>query len=106
MQGLRAVDQCLFGVRMEIRQDHVGTCDDALGSGMHHVENISRIPAASADGMRGVDAHGQMGQPPNHRNMGEINEIAVRITQVSFHAAKAKDDVVIAFAGQIFCRVQ
>ena len=44
----------------------------------------------------GIDAHRQARQPPHHRHVGEVDEVAVRIAEVGLHAAQAEDDAVVA----------
>ena len=52
--------------------------------------------------MRGVNADWHPRQPPHHRHVSEVDEVAMRIAHVGLDAPAREDDFVVAFARQVF----
>ena len=73
---------------------------------MHQVENVVGPAVATADRVRGIDAHRQVGEVAHCRHVAEIHQIAVRIAQIGLHATQAENDIAIALAGEILGSVE
>ena len=78
------------------------TGDDSLSGGVHDIKNSFRTDAARTERMRWIDAHRHARETPDHRRLGEIHKVAVRIAHARFDAAQSEHHFAIPFAGQIF----
>ena len=91
---------------MKIDKHHICTGDDALSGDVHDVEYPVRTSEAAADRMRRIDANRHSGQALDDRDVGKIDQVSVRVTDVGLHTAKSEDDFLVALARQILGRVE
>ncbi len=91
---------------MEVHQYHVSAGYHALCGDVHGVQYAVRRLVPGTDRVRGIDTDRHARQAFHHRHMGKVDKVAVWVTHVAFHAAQAEDHVAVAFAGEVFRRVQ
>ena len=56
--------------------------------------------------MRRIDANRHASKTFYDRNVREVDHVPMRIADVGLHSPKSKDDVLIAFAGEVFGGVE
>jgi len=103
---LAAVAQRLLRVRVEVHQHRRRARHDPLRRCVEDVRQPVRRIQAGADAVRRVDAHRQPGLAAHDRDVGEVDEVAVRVTEVRLDAAQAEHDPGVALAGDVLARVE
>src|SRR5581483_1287115 len=106
MERLWPVDQRLGRIGMEIDQNHVRARHHALGGDVEDIEDAFGSRSSRPDRMRGIDTHRHAGKTPHHRDVGEVDEVAMRIAHVRLHTAEAEHDAMVALARQVFGGVE
>lgn len=56
--------------------------------------------------MGGIDTDGHAGKALDHRDVGEVDEVTVRVAHIRFHSAQSENDATVAFTGQILGGVE
>ena len=87
---------------MHIDEQHICPGDDALRGNVKNIENAVGRRGTDADRVRRIDTYRHPRQPMDYRHMAKINQVAMRIAKVGFHAAKTKDNLRIAFRRTVF----
>ncbi len=101
-----AIHQGLGRGGMEIHQDHVRPCNDALGRGMHDITDAVRRHIAGSDGMGRIHTDGHPGEPLHHRDMGEVHKVSMRVAHAGLDAPQRENDIPVAFTGQVLGGIQ
>src|SRR5437870_2425821 len=101
-QRLRPIDQRLCGIRVEVDEHHVRARDHALRDDVKNIEQSVRRVRTCADRVRRIDAHRHPRQTLDGGHVREIDEIAMRIAHVRFHAPQAEDHLAVPLRRQIF----
>src|SRR6516162_9501601 len=91
---------------MEVYEQHVRAGDHRLRRDVLNVEDPVGRRLATADGVGWIDAYRQPRQSLNHRNLCDVDEIAMRIAEVRLHATQAEHDSAIPFARHVLASVE
>jgi len=105
-QRLRTINQRLWRIRVKIGQHHIGANDHRLGGYVKCIEYSLRRHCARSDRVARVDTNRHPGQAFDDRYVREIDKIAMRVTEIRLHSAQRKNDLAVAFAGQILGSVE